>query len=206
MNFRRNKSVKEMRTISKELFLIKFKRLTFILLLFQVSLTPLYADGLTVDTDGRVVVSGDLAVQGKIITDETYADWAVGQYYSIPPENRSTDYNFFVQDLPEDVWTTVDLSHILPADVKRVRFFIDARAQSAANARLFILARPFRSAAKGWATIGQVLLDCPNQTSNRVRIAIQSEVNVKDNKFEIKDYGGDFDVGEARITLYGFYK
>ena len=67
------------------------------------------------------------------------------------------------------------MSQVLPVDVKRVRFFLDGRAESAANARAFILARPFGSTATIWTTERQVLLGSPNQSSGRVRLAVQSE-------------------------------
>ena len=53
-----------------------------------------YAEGLTIAPDGRASIENDIIIPGKVISDPNYADWAVGQYYSTTPENRTTGYDF----------------------------------------------------------------------------------------------------------------
>ena len=194
---------------------MRFFRIAILVVFFaSVTVNGFCNDSLVVTDDGNVgigtstpattlEVDGDLTVNGNIKKGGTYADWFVGNYYSIPTDQRSGGWNWSTGELT-GTWSTVDLSSVLPVGVKRVKIYVDVVGKSNNNGKLLLRLRPFGAISNKGPQCNKVLLQAGPSNTDFSRVAVEIEVDVSDGKFQITEYP-PWDIGTCYINLRGFY-
>ncbi|MCG8634150.1 MAG: hypothetical protein MI863_10000 [Desulfobacterales bacterium] len=161
----------------------------------------------TTTPEAKLEVNGDILVNGTIKQSKTapYADWYVGNYYSIPVDQRTAGWDRTYTNLTAE-WTTVDLSNhpLLPQGAKRVKVYVDASGIPNDQGILILLTRPFGTdTGKNYQQTAKSFLQLGSR--NQPRLALEIEVDIKNGKFEIAELASSWEIEFIRINLRGFY-
>ena len=161
----------------------------------------------TATPQAKLEVNGDILVNGTIKQSSTaaYADWYVGNYYSIPADQRSADADITIDNLSQ-TWTTVDLSThpLLPQGAKRVKIYIDITGVPGVGGGIILQTRPFgANSGNNYFQNAKCLINAA--AGSQPRIGVEIEVDIADGKFELREYHNSWPVGLTLICLRGFY-